>query len=218
MRRILGTAAASLALLFGLGQPSKASLMLEVSDGTTTQTAVGASGIATFLGAIGNFAANVTTGISKPLIGSVFQPILDLNSIDVTSANAGGTLTISLTDTDFIGAGGIIQALSTIGGTLASGSLKVDTFLDCGNKAFGETTHLTSQTLTGNPFSGSANTFVNGCQGNYSVTQVAVLTLPGGAIFSGDSMLAVPEPSTAAIFGIGLLGLGLALRRKTKAA
>jgi hypothetical protein len=192
--------------------------MLEVSDGTTTQTAVGASGIATFFGAIGNFAANVTTGISKPLIGSVFEPILDLNSIDVTSANAGGTLTISLTDTDFIGAGGIIQALSTIGGTLASGSLKVDTFLDCGNKAFGETTHLTSQTLTGNPFSGSANTFVNGCQGNYSVTQVAVLTLPGGAIFSGDSMLAVPEPSTAAIFGIGLLGLGLALRRKTKAA
>lgn len=217
MRRILGTAAASLALLLGLGQPSKASLMLELSDGTTTETAVGVSGIATFFGAIGNFAANVTTGVSKPLIGSVFQPILDLNSIDV-SANAGGKLTISLTDTDFIGAGGIIQALSTIGGTLASGSLKVDTFLDCGNNAFGETTHLTSQTLSGNPFSGSANAFVNGCQGNYSVTQVAVLTLPGGAIFSGDSMLAVPEPSTAAIFGIGLLGLGLALRRKTKAA
>ena len=191
--------------------------MLELSDGTTTETAVGVSGIATFFGAIGNFAANVTTGVSKPLIGSVFQPILDLNSIDV-SANAGGKLTISLTDTDFIGAGGIIQALSTIGGTLASGSLKVDTFLDCGNNAFGETTHLTSQTLSGNPFSGSANAFVNGCQGNYSVTQVAVLTLPGGAIFSGDSMLAVPEPSTAAIFGIGLLGLGLALRRKTKAA
>jgi hypothetical protein len=218
MGRILATAAASIALLLGLGQPSKAALMLELSDGSATQTVTGTGGMAVFLGSIGNFAANVTTGISKPLIGTVFAPILDLNSIDVTSGNGGGTLTISLTDTDFIGAGGIIQALSTIGGTLASGSLKVTTFLDCGNSAFGETTQLTSQTLTGNPFSGGASTNVNGCQGNYSVTQVAVLTLPGGAIFSGDSMLAVPEPSTAAIFGIGLLGLGLALRRKTNAA
>jgi hypothetical protein len=38
--------------------------------------------------------------------------------------------------------------------------------------------------------------------------------MPGGAVFGGTSVLSVPEPSTVAIFGIGLLGLGLALRRK----
>ena len=69
---------------------------------------------------------------------------------------------------------------------------------------------------SGNPFSGGQNTFVNGCSGNYSLTQLVTLSLPGGGMFSGDSSLTVPEPSTLALFGVGLLGLGMAFRRKTK--
>lgn len=219
MSRIMVTAVASVALLLGFAQSSEATLMLSVTDGTTTETVVGSSGAATFTSSIGTFAANVTTGISKPLIGSALLPILDLNSVDVTSqSGGGGQLSILLTDTDFIGLGGVIEALNTIGGTLSAGSFAVTTFLDCANTPFGQSTQLTSQSLSGNPLSGSASTFVNGCDGTYSLTQLAVLTMPGNAIFSGDSMLAVPEPSTIAIFGIGLLGLGLALRRKIKDA
>ena len=213
MRSIFGAAAASIALLLGLAQPSHAGLMLELTDGTTTDVVPGSTGIAAFFGAIGNFAANVTTGISKPMIGSATDPILALNSIDVT-AMGGGALTIELTDTDFIGAGGVVQAVNSVDGLLTAGNFSLSTYLDCGNNPFGQTTKLTSQTS----LTGSASSFVNGCQGNYSLTQVAVLTMPGGAVFGGTSVLTVPEPSTVAIFGVGLLGLGLALRRKAKAA
>lgn|SRR5690242_20120958 len=209
MRSMFGAVAASIALLLGLAQPSHAELMLELTDGNTTDIVPGNTGIATFFGAIGNFAANVTTGISKPLLGSATDPILALNSIDVTTMG-GGTLTIKLTDTDFLGTGGIVEAVNSIDGLLTAGSFSLSTFLDCGNNPFGQTTQLTSQTS----LNGTASSFVNGCQGNYSLTQVAVLTMPGGALFGGTSVLSVPEPSTVAIFGIGLLGLGLALRRK----
>jgi len=73
------------------------------------------------------------------------------------------------------------------------------------------------RTFTGSAFSGSQDAYVASCGSHYSLTQLATLTLPGSAIYSGDSNLSVPEPSTIALFGAGLLGLGFALRRKGNA-
>jgi hypothetical protein len=221
VRNALTTVTAVTALLVGFAQPSHAMLMLELSDGTTTQTVsdLTNSGTVNFIGAIGNFLFNVTTGISAPVLGTTLFPMLDLNSVDVTAAQSGGgTLTLKLTDTDYVGGSGIVRFLESVGGTLSNGSYSVSTFMDCGNTAFGQSTSLTSQSFSGNAFSGSQSADVSACAGNYSLTQLAVLQLPGGSIFSGDALLAVPEPSTLALFGAGLLGLGFAFHRRRNGA
>lgn len=60
---------------------------LQLSDGTTTITVTdqgigdidGNTGVIVFHGSIGAFNINVTTGITKPVLGSPTQPVLDLN-------------------------------------------------------------------------------------------------------------------------------------------
>lgn len=219
MKSTFYASVAAAALLVGFAAPSRAMLILKVSDGITTDTLtdVGNTGAVTFAGALGAFSFNVVTGTSTPMIGTATSPVLDLNSVDITSrSGSGGTLTFKLTDTDYVGGTGITHFLDAVGGTLSGlgSSYSVTTFMDCGNTAFGQTTQLTSQAFTGSAFSGGQDAFVSSCPGNYSLTQLASLTLPGGAIYSGDSNLSVPEPSTIALFGAGLLGLGFALRRK----
>src|SRR5579883_55785 len=213
MRRNLLGATAAVALAFAAVPSANAALMLQLSDGTTTQSATGAGGAVTYFGAIGNFVFDVTTGLSKPLAGSATLPLLDLNSVDVT-ASAGGTLTIKVTDTDFIGSGGILQFLNTVGGTMNAGSLNFNTYMDCSNAAFGTATQLTSQAFNTGAFSGGQNTFVSGCSGNYSLTEIATLQLPGAALISFDGSVGVPEPATLALFGSSLLVVGAALRRR----
>jgi len=194
--------------------------MLQISDGVPAD-AVSVkdtldTGAVTFIGSIGAFSFNVTTGTSAPLSGTLTQPILDLNSIDVSApSGGGGTLTFQLTDTDYAGVGGPVHFEESVGGTLSAGSYSVSSFMDCGDTAFAQTTALTSQSFSGPAFSASQGGTTTACSSNYSLTQLAVLTLPGGAIFSGDSSLSIPEPSTLALFsGAGLLGLAFGWRRK----
>jgi hypothetical protein len=221
VRRVLLTGAATVALVTGLAQPSHATLMLSLSDGITTQTLtdVGGTGMLIFNNALGAFTTNVTTALSTPVLGSIFQPILDLNSIDVANrATSGGTLTLAMTDTDFVGSATLTQFFSSIGGTLSAGSINYSTFLDCSNTAFGKGQALSSQSFTSTPFSGSETASAAGCNSPYSLTQIITLALPGGGFFSGDATLAVPEPSTLASFGAGLallIGAGWLRRRNT---
>jgi len=211
MRKSLLTATASLALLMGLAQPSHASLMMSISDGSTTQTLndIGATGVLSFNSALGIFTTNVVTALSYPLIGSLIQPVIDLNSIDVANRDShGGTLTISETETGLTGKGGTDWFLNSIGGTLSSGgAMAINTYLDCGNSAFGTGTHLTSQSFGSGAFSGEASADASVCDGSYSLTQIETINLAAGGFYSGDSTLAVPEPSTLATFGAGVLFL-----------
>ena len=219
MKTILCAGAAAAALLVGSAAPSHAMLMLQVDNGTPIEDTSN-TGAITFSSAVGGFSINVVTGTSTPAIGTPQQPVLDLNSIDIASSNGGGgTLTFALTDTDYVGSTGITHFFNAIGGTLMGlgSSFSVNTYMDCTNTAWGQGTLLTSQTFSGSYFSGGQDAYVANCGGAYSLTQIASLTLPGGGMYSGDSNLSVPEPSTIALFGAGLLGLGFALRRKGRA-
>src|SRR6056297_2344194 len=86
--------------------PASADVILSLDDGLGNSVVVedgGANddsdldGVVVFNGALGDFIINVSTGISTPVLGSEDQPILDLNSVDVSSG--AGSLTIGLTAT-----------------------------------------------------------------------------------------------------------------------
>jgi hypothetical protein len=59
-----------------------------------------AVGAVTFIGAVGAWNLNVTTGLGFPVLGSPTNLNVDLNSVDLTSS--GGTLLIGFSQTNYI--------------------------------------------------------------------------------------------------------------------
>lgn len=214
--RVLAAAALG---LFCLAHEADASLMLQLSDGSSTITVedggVGdaslVEGVVVYNGAIGNFIVSVSTGISKPTIGSSLYPALDLNSVEVTGLNAG-SLTIALSDTDFL-TSGTTYFTSSIGGTfLNQTSLTYSTYLGTDNQLFSTDTLLTSLTFQGvGAFSGGDGAWVD-TTSPYSLTQVVTFSQPGASVTSFDGQIDVPQPATLALLGLGLLGVAAGSR------
>ena len=228
MRGWLPAVAVSSVALLGLAQPSQASLMLSLSDGASTQTLsdTANTGVLSFFGSIGSFALNFTSGSSKPATGSATDPQLDLISVNVT-AFSGGTLSIALSDVGFVGTSGLTSFMDAVSGFESAGALAVNTYMDCGNAAFAETTQLTAQSFNTATISGNASKTVNTCTGSYSLTQVALLSMPAFAVSGFTSNLSdppsgsgsVPEPATATLFAGALLGwLGFDWMRRRQRA
>ena len=193
---------------------------LSLFDGTTTVNVADGSGgdsnantgAVTFNGAIGVWTINVSTGLSKPILGSSSSPEMDLNSVDFSSA--AGTLVIRFTDDGFNTPGGG-SAYATIGGTLANtagNSITYKTYQIIG----GTTNLLTTISANTTPFSGvgSAPTTPSG---SYSLVQEITIVHKAKGSTSFDATLTVPDGGmTAALLGFGLLGVE-GLRRKFKA-
>jgi len=172
----------------------------------------GASGSVVFLGSLGSWSLNVTTGLSKPLIGSADEPMLDLNSVNATSGGAG-TLTIELTDTGFLTSDAMIG--THIGGG-TGGTVSMRSFQDLGNQAFGQSVSLADLGLfSGLSFSGSAVSELTGGT-PYSLTTVVTISHSGPTSMASsfNATIKVPEPTTLALLGIGLTCIGLSRRRK----
>jgi VPDSG-CTERM motif len=214
------------AVVFGLAAPPLAHAVptLRLSDGVSTVTiadgGVGDSnpvaGAVTFIGPIGSFSTNVSTGLSKPVLGSATLPFLDLSSVNFSSGPAGGTLTIGFSDNFFGPTPGGVTA--NIGGTTAR-TVSYSTFADASNLLFGTFIPLTSQGPFGAPaFSGT--TFATlGLLSPFSLTQEVVIihTAAGAASFNAE-LKAVPKAvpdggSTVALLGGVLVGLE-SLRRR----
>lgn len=200
-------------------------LQIKLTDGTNTVivadgdaadlwgTPTIPDGVVVWTGTVGVFMINVTTGTSKPAIGSAAVPKLDLNSINV-SAQAGGTLNVAVTDTGY---GPMATGLTgfdvQIGGT-TEGSVLVDFYLDNTDAAFGTGTLLAQLGPFSGAFSGSAS--AGGPSINpFSLTIDTTITHTGAQTTSFDAFIRpIPEPGTILLFGIGLLGLGIISRRK----
>ena len=168
-----------------------------------------------FSGAIGGFSINISTGTSKPLIGNASFGSLDLSSIDV-SGPAAGTLTIRLTDTDFlqpnITSGGL--AIAGITGGSVSAKAYIGPFVEGplpGSSSFSDTEFSSIVTNDNTP--------------PFSLTIVASIMHTGaGQLSSFDAALDVfstpsddiSAPGTLAVLGFGLLWLGTRKRRSER--
>jgi len=217
MRFSLGAAIAA-TILFCADSPALAEMKLRLTQGATQETIAdggagdinGNDGAITFLGSVGSFDLNVTTGLSKPFRGGADDPLLDLNSINTTSGEAG-VLTIELTDTGFTGSPmGLnpIAFLTSIGGG-TDGTVTIETFAGVGE--FDQQVLLSTMTFDGNAFSGadpSENFNTSDLSGidpdnpEYSLTVKITITHDADSSSSMNATLkALPEPSAVLVWG-----------------
>ena len=189
-----------------------------VADGGAGDLSGAGDGVVIFSGALGSWVWNIASGFSKPALGSALNPELDLNSVNLSSAGAGGTVNIWLTDTDFSPRASLTSLMASIGGT-TSGEVTYRTFMDAGNAAFGTTTELTSMNSLGGAFSSTASGLLSSA-GPYSLTMLVSITHAASGlpqISSFDAAVKVPEPGSLVLLGTGLLLAGFVWRRTARA-
>lgn len=189
-----------------------------------------ALGVVSWSGLVGNFDTVVSTGVSKPMMGSATSPAMDLNTVEVTSTKAGN-IRIRITDTDFgpVGSGATIEFISMIHGNYAplnaSGIVAFDAYYDADNDPYGIGSNPTApvsvaslgpytlggfgEVVTNNgpnpgaPFSLTLDLYVRHGSGNMTTSM-------------NSNTAATPEPGTILLLGMGLLGLGVIGRKKIK--
>ncbi len=217
-------AGGALATLLTFAPNAGATLQLTLSSGATTITvsdnAPGdfnpAAGQITYIGPVGNWSLNVTTGT----VGT--NPVLDLSSVDTLSGAGTGAnaLTLKFSETGLSGPES--GFLSSVGGTLSgAGSLTYHAYVDSSNTLNGMGTPIGSLLSfgPGGAFSGGTAGGSVGT-GLYSATEVVVLsaTNRGGTSSFDAAIDVVPEPASVLLLGGVLFFSAFAIRRKAARA
>lgn len=166
-----------------------------------------AAGAVTYIGSLGSWIVNVTTGISAP---SIQDALIDLNSINVyNGGQTPGTLKITIWDNN-IPTSGLV--MGHMGGAITSGTAAVSYGTFDGSNVIG----LSSQSFGPVAFSGDTAAFaINGVPGIEVVLNIGET---GTASFN-TTLDSVPIPAAAYLFGSAMLGMvGIGYRHNRRQA
>ena len=186
--------------------PAHADLILTLDDGAGNSVTVSdddGDGRVDFDDSLGVWLVNFTLGLTNPLVGSETLDVMDLFSANVTAAS-GGTLTVSLTRTGMESSPA--NWINQVGGT-TDGSIEFSTLLNG--------VAISEYLASGGAFAYSDSGQIDELE-PYSLSLVARITHDsGGDMSSFDYIVKVPEPSTLALLGSGLLLTGwIGMRRR----
>ena len=230
MRKLLLAAAA----LISLGVASQAQAAPELSarifqdgvfvPGTSTTSS---SGSLIVTGSSANFSVVTALAFGFP---QVAQPALDVQTTSISSTGnfaTAHTVSFEVTQTGLTSAsaGAPLAALASsftanflINGAAIT-NVTLTSYADANNTAFGRDQLLSSVSYSTSPTGSSpaivANPTLNNSLFSETVVITATFTAAGALLNASSQIVAVPEPASLALFGIGLLGMGLVRQRKT---
>jgi hypothetical protein len=228
MKHLLLAAVAASALLSGTAHATPM-LYIEVFDGTAIPAnLIGGSatvGVAGGASNIGPFSDGNFSSISVSALGIPTIPTPDLSSTTINAKTNGNaaTLTVLVSQTDVTSLSKLLSTFTFNALQGLNSSAVMTNFISTTNSPFAMTTQIASAALS--PTVGSAGPILEPGAiptGLFSETMEYVITYGSGHGVQSTSLTSqivdAPEPISAAMFGVGLLGLGMVRRaRKTVA-
>jgi len=214
------------AALLGMTSIVSAVPTLSITDGVgPVQTVLGVGGVASFNGTIGVWTLVITTGLTKPALGSATAPAMDI-AIQATSST-GGSLWISYSDTGFTGNGLIASTISghvvqgaqeSVGMVVYGNTANVVGGLNANGTALNAGAAIATVPVQGMPILAGANGNLPSTN-PYALTDIISLSSQGATTASIDGgFTTVPDGGmTMAMLGLGLVAVEAARRKLVKA-